>query len=151
MSLGNTYSFKDLVGSIVNPAVGFTQLLSGGGVGFGAVRIIMTTDRTTHDIAADGTVMPSYLAGDNGVVEIEIQQTSPLHKAILGLYNACVVAANADDLAPWAATQITFRTLLDGSFHSATGCSFEKIPDKPYQAQGQKMTWRIMSANIVNS
>ena len=50
----------------------------------------------------------------------------------------------------WASTAIAFRTLLDGSTHIATGISFAKIPDKPYHAQGQKMTWRLMAANIIN-
>jgi Bacteriophage KPP10, Structural protein ORF10 len=150
MSLGTTYSFKDLVGALTNPIFGVAFPLSGGNLGFGALTITMATERTTHDVAADGTVMPSYVAGDNGDVAVEVQQTSPLHHLLLSLYNQCVTAANNDDVSGWASTTIAFRTLLDGSTHIASGISFAKIPDKPYQASGQKITWRLMAANIIN-
>jgi hypothetical protein len=150
LGVGTTYSFKDLTGVITNTAFGVTILLSGGNVGFGELTITMSTARTAHDVAADGTVMPSYLAGDNGTVAINVQQTSGLHHQLLGLYNLCVQAANSDDVSAWASTLISFRTILDGSVHVLTGCSFEKIPDKPYHASGQRVTWNLMAANIVN-
>jgi len=148
--VGVTYSFKDLTGVLTNGAFGVTILLSGGNVGFGQMTITMATERTTHDTAADGTVMPSYVAGDSGTVDLEIQQTSPLHHALLNLYNLCVAAANADDVSGWASTVMTFRTILDGATHVLNGVSFAKIPDKPYQASGQKVRWALMAANIVN-
>ncbi len=151
MAQGTTYSFKSLTGVITNPVFGVSIPLTGGNIGVGSFTIRMTTTRTTHDVAADGTVMPSYIAGDNGDVDIEVQETSVLHKALLSLYNLCVVAANNDDVLGWAAIAISFVFLIDGSTHTLTGCSFEKIPDKPYQAQGQKITWKLMAANIVNT
>jgi hypothetical protein len=151
MSVGQTYSFKDLVGVLVNSVFGVSIPLTGGNIGLGQVTITMTTERTTHDVAADSTVMPSYVAGDNGTVDLEVQQTSTLHHALLDLYNLCVLAANADDVLGWAATTISFRTILDGANHVLTGVSFAKIPDKPYQASGQKVRWSLMAANVVNS
>jgi hypothetical protein len=147
---GVTYSFKDLVGMLTNPAFGVAFTLTGGNVGFGAMTITMATERTAHDVAADGTVMPSYIAGNNGSLELEIQQTSPLHHLLLALYNQLATAADNDDLSGWAATTISFRTLLDGSTHVADGVSFAKIPDKPYQAAGQRVRWHLMAANIIN-
>ena len=151
MGIGVTYSFKDLVGVLSNPVFGTTIQLTGGNVGLGQVTITMATERTTQDLAADGTVMPSYVAGDNGTVDLEVQQTSPLHHALLDLYNLAKSAADNDDLAGWAATTISFRTILDGSTHLLSGVSFGKIPDKPYQASGQKIRWALMACNIVNS
>jgi hypothetical protein len=150
MGIGRTYSFKDLVGVLTNATFGVTLPLTGGNVGLGQVTITMSTERTIMDVAADGTVMGSYVAGDNGACDIEIQQTSPLHHALLNLYNLCVQAANADDLSGWLATVISFRTLLDGSTHVLTGVGFSKIPDKAYQAQGQKIRWALLVANSVN-
>jgi hypothetical protein len=150
VGIGVTYSFKDLTGVIVNAATGVTIVLSGGNVGFGELTITMTTARTAQDVAADGTVMPSYLAGDNGTVAINVQQTSGLHHQLLDLYNLLVLAANNDDVSGWASTQMSFRTILDGSIHVLTGVSFEKIPDKPYHASGQRITWNLMAANIQN-
>jgi hypothetical protein len=148
MSQGITYSFKSLVGVLKNSIVGVVIPLTGGNIGLGGITIRMTTSRTVHDVAADGTVMPSYVAGANGEVDIEVQETSILHKALLTLYNALVLQADLDDILGWAATSISFALLIDGSVHTLTGVSFDKIPDKPYQAAGQKMTWKLLAANI---
>jgi hypothetical protein len=150
MGIGVTYSFKDLTGVLTNPVFSTTILLTGGNVGLGQLTITMATERTVHDVAADGTVMGSYVAGDNGAIDLEIQQTSPLHHALLDLYNLAVAAANADDVSGWLATVITLRTILDGSTHVLTGVSFGKIPDKPYQASGQRVRWALMVANSIN-
>lgn len=151
MAVGKTYSFKSLVGVLTNTVFGVTVPLTGGNIGLGSIDIRMSTVRTTHDVAADGTVMPSYVAGDNGEVDINVQETSILHQELLSLYNLAVLAANADDVSGWAAIAISFTFLIDGSVHVLTGCSFDKIPDKPYQAQGQRITWKLLSANIVNA
>lgn len=151
MAQGRTYSFKSLTGVLTNPVFGVTIPLTGGNIGVGSFTIRMSTTRTTHDVAADGTVMPSYVAGDNGEVDVVVQETSVIHKGLLSLYNLCVLAANNDDVAGWAATAISFAFLIDGSTHTLTGVSFDKIPDKPYEAQGQKMTWKLMAANIINT
>ena len=71
-----TYSFTDLVGSIHSDVVG-DFIFTGNGVG--SVSVSKATERTSHDIAADGSVMISKIAGNNGTVTIETQQTSPLH------------------------------------------------------------------------
>lgn len=145
-----TYSFKDLVGVLTNDVFGTSLPLTGGNVGIGKITITMATTRTAHDVAADGVVMPSYLAGDNGACAIEVQQTSDLHHELLSLYNLAVTAAEADDVSGWAATTLSFRTITDGSNHTLTGVSFSKIPDKPYQAAGQRITWELMAANVIN-
>jgi hypothetical protein len=149
MSVGTTYSFKDLTGALTNPLIGAFPL-AGGNIGVGSITITMAMQRTEHDVAADGVVMPSYVAGDNGDVAIEVQQTSGLHHALLGLYNQLKTAADGGDVSNWAATAMTFRTLLDGSTHVITGASFQKTPPKPYAAHGAKITWTFMGCSIVN-
>jgi hypothetical protein len=139
-----------LVGVLKNSIVGVVIPLTGGNIGLGGITIRMTTSRTVHDVAADGTVMPSYVAGANGEVDIEVQEASILHKALLTLYNALVLQADLDDILGWAATSISFALLIDGSVHTLTGVSFDKIPDKPYQAAGQKITWKLMAASITS-
>lgn len=51
-----TYSFTDLVGSIHSDVVG-DFIFTGNGVG--SVSVSKATERTSHDIAADGSVMIS--------------------------------------------------------------------------------------------
>lgn len=150
MGQGRTYSFKSLTGVLTNPVFGVTIPLTGGNIGVGSITIRMTMTRTTHDVAADGTVMPSYVAGDNGEVDIQVQETSAIHAELLGLYNQCVLFADNEDVSGWAANAISFTLLIDGSIHTLTGVSFDKIPDKPYEANGQKMTWKLLAANIIN-
>jgi hypothetical protein len=151
MSVGTSYSFKDLVGVIANPLLGVTIPLTGGNVGAGTITIAMSSERTVHDVAADGTVMPTYVSGNNGTVTLEVQQTSLLHKELLNAYNLAETLAEQGVVAAWASTTVSIQTLLDGSTHKCTGCSFTKVPDKSYQAHGQKITWSLMAADIVST
>jgi hypothetical protein len=144
-----TYSFKDLTGVLTNPVLGSPLPLAGGNIGNGTITIRMVTMRTEHDVAADGVVMPSYVAGRNAEVTIEMLQTADLHHAFVDLFNVLETAANSGDVSNWAGTTITFRTIQDGSTHVLSGVSFQKIPDKPYAARGQNITWTLMAADAV--
>lgn len=150
MPTGNTYSFKDLTGVLTNPLLSVPIQIAGGNIGVGSIVIRMLTQRTEHEVAADGVVMPTYVAGDNAEVTIEMQQTSFLHHALLDLYNLLVAAANGGDISFWASTALSLRTILDGSGHLLSGVSFQKITDKPYQAKGQNVTWTLMAASAIN-
>ena len=147
--MATTYSFKDLTGAFVHPLVG-SYILAGGNIGLGQVTIAMTQDRTSQDVAADGSVMVSYLPGDNGTISFEVQQTSDLHNFLLNWWNACKTAADLGDVLNWAAGAVSLRNLLDGSLHTATGISPGKRPDKVYAAQGGKITWVLPAARIIN-
>jgi Protein of unknown function (DUF3277) len=146
-----TYSFKDLTGVLSNPLLGAPYQLAGGFIGTGSITIRMLTQRTEHEVAADGAVMTSYVSGSNAEITIEVQQTSQLHHALLSLYNLLATAADSSSIAGWASTVIVFRTILDGSTHNLTGVSFQKVPDKPYAAKGQNITWTLMAANCQNT
>jgi hypothetical protein len=143
-----TYSFKDLSGGFSHPFVG--SFLFAGQIGMNQVTIAMATDKTVHDLAADGTVMPSYIPGDNGSLAIEVQQTSRLHAFLLGWYNLIKIAADAGDVSNWATAAVTVRSLVDGSQHQISGISPSRIPDKVYAQQGQKLTWNLMAADVQN-
>jgi len=151
MAQGATYSFKSLTGVLVNPVFGITIPLTGGNIGAGQFIVRMLTERTSHLVAADGTVMTSYEAGDNADLDVEVQESSLLHQELLVLYNLCLLAANNDDVSGWAATTIQFVMLTDGSQHNLQGVSFKKFPDKPYAAKGQNITWGLMAANAINT
>jgi hypothetical protein len=138
-----TYSFLDLSGAIVHPDLGayiFT------GQGTGQVTITMQTEKTQHNVAADGVVMVSKMAGHNGQVQIQCQQTSAVHKWLLAAYNAVYVA----DTDAWADMSATLRNASDGTSHILTGLSFGKMPDKTYQAEGQMISWTLWAANVVS-
>ena len=138
-----TYSFLDLSGAIVHPDLG-AYIFTGQGVG--QVVITMATEKTSHNVAADDVVMVSKIAGHNGQIQVQCQQTSLVHKWLLAAYNAVYIA----DTDAWANMSATLRNTSDGTSHIITGMSFGKIPDKPYQAEGQMVTWTLFAASIVS-
>lgn len=146
--MSTVYSFKDTAGTYTNPVAG--AFLFAGQIGMNQAHVTMATEKTTHTVAADGTVMITYIAGDNGSIAIEVQQTSDAHKFFLEAYNTLKALADQGNITSWGAGAITLRNLLDGSMHVATGVSFPKIPDKVYAAQGQNITWNLMCADIQN-
>lgn len=138
-----TYSFTDLAGSISHPTFG-AYLFDGTGIG--SVTISKATDRTAHDVAADGSVMVSKIAGNNGTVTIECQQTSAIHKWLLAWFNVLWQLPTSE----WASTSLTLRNSATGTRHIISGVSPQKEPDTPYQSQGQRVSWTLMCAEITN-
>lgn len=136
-----SYSFGDVSVVFAHPAVG--QYVATG-AGLGSISVSMTTDRTTHDVAADGSVMVSKVLGRNGSLTITVQQTSELNKWLLKLYNYVEQAPTPE----WANTRITIRSASMQDLIRVTGASFQKLPDRPYQAQGQQVSWVLMAAEI---
>lgn len=137
----STYSFSDVSISISHPNVGKFSAMN---EGIGDISISMTNDRTAHDIANDGSTMVSKIKARNGSISIAVQQTSNFNKWLQKWYNY-LDAATTD---VWADTLITIRAPKMGDLITAKGVSPQKIPDRPYQSQGQKMTWTLMAADI---
>jgi hypothetical protein len=136
-----TYSFLDLSGAIAHPQLGAYAFT---GKGVGEVVITMATDKTVHDTAGDGSVMVTKMAGNSGSIQVKCQQTSNVHKWLLAAYNALVIAP----VDQWATMGAALRNSADGTGHTLIGMSFQKVPDKVYQAQGQYVTWTLMVADI---
>ena len=136
-----TYSFSDISFSISHPSVG---KFSASGEGLGSITVAMANDRSAHDTAADGTVMVSKIRSKNGTITIAAQQTSSLHKWLTKWSNYL----DAADTSVWAETTIIVRAPKMGDLITAKGVSPQKMPDKSYQAQGQNVSWAMMSADI---
>ena len=137
------YSFKDLQTVFSHPAYG-RYVATGSGIG--TITFSMATDRTVQDVAADGSVMTSDVEGENGSIAIAIQQTSAFHKWLQGLYN--YLKGNP---AQWNQLTITADSAVMGDNNQCTGCAFQKRADLPYQAQGQLVTWTVLSENMFQS
>jgi hypothetical protein len=145
--MSKTYSFGG-VSLAISFGAGVGDYAFTGKEGKGTVTVSMATEKTTHDLAADGGVMVSYVLGDNGGASMEMQQTSDLHAFLLGAYNALKTTADAGDPGEWASGALSIRSLVDGAWHSLSGVSFSKIPDKAYASQGGKVTWALMAAQV---
>lgn len=144
-----TYSFKDLLGSLISPLAG-ALVLAGGKMGTGKIVINMTTENSEQDLSDDGSVMTSYISGSNGDFTVDCQQTSAIHKWLLATFNAHKTAADSDDVTQWAQLQGNFRNILDGTSHVCSGVSFTKIGPKTYAARGGQVTWKFLASEIVN-
>lgn len=139
-----TYAFEDVSCTIKHPSVG---VVNANGEGVGSITFAMANDVSSHDVAADGTVMVSKVKVGNGTIAIECQQTSVLHKWLTKAYNY-LMAANAKE---WASMSIMANSPAMQVTHDCSGVSFQKRGDKPYQAQGQRVTWTLMSAVMKES
>lgn len=139
-----TYSFEDVTVSFSHPSVGTA---SSTGAGLGTIAITKASDDTAHDVAADGTVMISKIAGKNGTIAINMQQTSDLNKWLLKWYNYVKQAATSE----FASMNLTINSKNLNDSTVCTGVSPQKIADRPYQSQGQHVTWNLMCAEITES
>jgi hypothetical protein len=135
------YSFADVEFIISHPSLG-RYVANGDGIG--SIKVTMTTDRTKHDMAADGAVMVTKVEGRNGTVALAIQQTSALDKWLRNAYDY-VETASADQ---WAEFGITIRSPIMTELINAYDVSFQIQPERPFEADGQQVTWSLMSANI---
>ena len=117
-----TYSFQDNNVSFNHP---FGNA-SSSGAGIGTISVAMTQTKTTHDVAADGSVMISKIEGDNGTIAITIQQTSQLHKYLKNWYN---YINTSTDTSQWASMAININNKSLGDSVVATNVSPQKLPD----------------------
>ena len=140
-----TYSFLDSAMIVSHPLSPAGPIIITG-EGAGTVAVAMIDVRTAMDVAADGAVMVSKMAGNTGTVTIAVQQTSLAHKKLLAMYNQLILAPPS----VWAQAAMTIRNVTDGSGHLCTGITFQKVPDKSYQKEGQHITWTILCADIEN-
>jgi hypothetical protein len=144
-----TYSYKDITGSFQGPAV---NIMFGGGAtsGINKMMVRMSTERTVEKTGADGTVMPSSIAGDSGEIEIECLQNGTAHQQFVAWLNALITGANTGDVTQWASTNCYIKSQITGNYHNCQGVSPTKLPDVPYEAEGSTITWLFKCANIIN-
>lgn len=135
------YSFADVALIVSHPQVG---RYVAHGPGIGSLKVTMSTENSKHDVAADGSVMVSKVLGSNGTLDIDIQQTSDFDRWLLNAYNYAYQAAPGE----WAEFAFTLRSPLMGDLINGSGVSFQIRPERPFEAEGQHVTWTMMAAQI---
>jgi hypothetical protein len=138
----STYSFEDISCVFHHPSMG-SQSITGQGVG--SITIGRSNDNTVHDIAADGSVMISKINAKNGTITIECQQTSKLNDYLVKWHNYVEGAASSE----WARMTVT---VTSKNMNQKTTCSYvspQRPGDRPYQAQGQKVSWTLMAGRVI--
>jgi hypothetical protein len=144
----STYAFKNIVGSFTHPDVGLYAFA--GQIGVKQMTITNSVERGMIDVASDGAIMVSYVAGANGTIDIEMQQQSSLHEFLTTWANTVFTLADNGDASNFAAAAILIKDLLTGQSKSLTGVFPVKIPDVPYGHAGATLTWRMLAAEVVS-
>jgi len=142
-----TYAFKSIVGAFTDPDAGTFPFE--GQQGVKNITVDYSIDRTVHDVAADGTVMVSYVSGSNGSFTFETQQNSTLHQFLVNWANIKFTLSENQNAQRFATGAIKVVDLLSGATHILTGVTPQKIPDKPYGPSGGFVTWKLMAANVI--
>ena len=137
----STYAFEDISCVISHPNYGQYSV---NGQGVGTISTSKTTERSTHNVAADGSVRTSKIAGNNGTFVINTQQTSSLHNYLQGLFNYLVT----EDSSEWARLSITIRAPKMKKSKVCTNVSIQKEPDEEMAAQGGTLTWTFLAGDI---
>lgn len=140
--MSQVYSFQDVNVSMYHPAVG---VWNGNGTGLDSIVIDYAQDNTTHDVAADGTVMVNKILTQNGTIIFDIQQTGDFNAWLLKWYNYIKVAPPSQ----WALATITVSSNNLNQTTQLAGVSPLKAGQRPYKSQGQKVSWTLL-AQIVN-
>ena len=144
----STYAFKAIVGAFTHPDVGIFPFA--GQLGVKQITVTNTVERGVLDVASDGAVMVSYVAGANGGCDIEMQQESSFHLYLTNWANLVFTEADNGDPSNFAAAALRFKDLLSGQTKTLTGVFPTKIPDVPYGNAGANVTWRLLAANVAN-
>ena len=138
--MSETYSFLDCILNLSFP----TGTMSITGSGIGDMAVSMSQERSTIETSADGNPMISKIAGNNGVLTVNVQQTSDAHKFLLAMYNALIIAPPA----LWAQGAGILRSISDGTTHTFSGICFQKLGDKAYGKQGAMVSWTLLCGDI---
>lgn len=135
-----TYSFADVNATFKFPG---SPAFPVNGQGIGELTIAYSQDNSTHELAADGSVMVSKIAANNASITVTCQQTSSLHNYLKAAFNFLRQSPSL----VWAQGLVSINS-VNGIHDSivCAGVSFTKRSDQPYQQQGQLVTWNFMSA-----
>jgi hypothetical protein len=137
----STYAFEDLAVVFSHPAKGSLTLT---GAGIVSATVTRSTDVSTHDLAADGSVMTSKIQARNGTITLVVQQTSDGAKWLRKLNEYLEVAASTE----WTQAVCSISSKVQGVDISCTGVSPQKTPDAAYQAQGQQVSFAYLCQTI---
>ena len=136
-----TYAFEDLAVVFSHPSKGNLTLA---GAGLVSATVARATDATTHDVAADGSVMASKIQARNGTLTIVLQQTS--YGAIwLRKLNAYLEVASSSE---WTGASCSISSKVTGVDVKCPGVSPQKTPDAAYQQSGQQVSFAYMCQTI---
>lgn len=137
----STYAFEDVNCVVSHPSVGSYSF---NGAGTGSITIVKANDMSSHDLAADGSVMTNKIKAGNGTATIAVQQTSP-GAAFLRKLNAYLDTAPSSE---FTRAVISVVSKEQGVNITCTGVSPQKSPDTGFQQTGQQPSFAYLAQRI---
>lgn len=130
-----TYSFLDVVASIIGPG-GAITLGNGAGSADEGISVEFADEVNQMTIGADGSVMHSLHASKASVVTVRLLKTSPINKQLMLLYNFQRVSSLAH-----GRNVINIRDVIRGDTYTCRLAAFKKVPANQYSKDGNTLEW----------
>lgn len=130
-----SYSFQDIVGSLIGPGIA-QSIGAGSGNADGGITLTRAEVKNTMAVGADGTVMHSMHAGNHGTLTISLMKTAPLNQMLSSAYN--FQRANS---ANWGRNSVSLRDPQRGDWWACAQVAFQKHPDITYAKDSDIIAW----------
>ena len=99
-------------------------------------------------VGMDGGVVPSWVPGEQGEIDIDVWQTSTTHQQFVAAYDAVLAAALNGNVAPTFSGTI----VIQGSVTGAQQPARRRLPEYPRQdlsGTGTARSLGILATNII--
>lgn len=141
------YAFSGFVGSITSPVTP-NFAITGDNSGVAKFTITMDGDVTSHQRAADGSVVISAMTVKNGNFAIETFQNSATDQFLLDWYNTLNSLKERHDVSNWNTTVMSFIDTSSNRQFTFNAVSPKKLPERAYGVQAATVNWELMAAEI---
>lgn len=142
MSVPNVWSFRDCITTI--SAAGTLDQFHFEGSGADSITFDKGQNRATMQKAADGSIVFSSIAGEEGTVTIEAQQVSPLNSYLTNAYNTTRSGPSQQR----AQISINSVNQITGDRVVCSNGIFIGEPADTRASEAQNRSWQILFANI---
>lgn len=130
-----TYSFLDVVATIVGPGGSF-NLAYGAGAAEEGLTTSRPDDKNTMTHGADGQVMHSLHAAKPGLLTVRLLKTSPVNQQLSAMYALQTVSS-----ALHGQNVVTIRNVATGEITTCQQTAFKKFPDVTDSKDGNTNEW----------
>lgn len=131
----NTYSFADIVGSVVGPG-GSTPIGSSSGPTDEGITAAPKEERNTMTMGADGQVMHSLHAAAPGRITVRLLKTSPVNAILSAMFNFQSASA-----ANWGQNAVGFADPSRGDVVTLTSAAFVQVTAITFDKGGKGNEW----------
>lgn len=142
--MAKTYSFSDVVLTLSHSSLGS---LSTNGMGLGQISVSMSADKTSINVASDGTPVVTKIKNETGSLSIQCQQTSEVHLQLKRWLNYLTNAPTNE----WSNINAVLTSKQTGEQDVFSGGSITKHPDITYDTEAGSVTWTLQFANITQN